>query len=318
MRKYQKGKIDPAMLAQVKTINTRIKSAGGKERYQRMSYALMDQITGSLNASTLLSHLMFLTGRGKLEDGWIYKTATELEEELGLTQRMQEGCRRSLVERGLIDEKRAGNNGRLHFRVNLDAVNAAFNQLYPGDFPPLHDSTEGANAQDVDSTFGGACFDNTGEEESTNGGNEKPHVWPIGTAQSDDENDTILNNIINTSTTNSGTEHTHDDAEVVGSFTTTCLKTLSGLGPSLISPSTKCHQVIVKRVTSASTRARAGLAPSGSQMALTSPSSPVAPSVSPVATRNSAIASSVSARSYGAWQASARASDESRWFVAPS
>ncbi len=216
MYTHQKGKVDPVLISRVKTINTGIKSAGGKRRYERMSFPLMDRITGGINASTLLSHLMFLTGRGKLDDGWIYKTAKEIEEELGLTQRMQEGCRRSLVERGLINQRRAGNNGRMHFRVNLDAVNAAFSELYPGEFPPLPDSTEEGNAQDGDATFGGACFDNTGEEESTNSGNGKSHVWPIGTGQSGDKDSTILNNIVNTSTT---TLNQEDEAEVGDSFT---------------------------------------------------------------------------------------------------
>jgi hypothetical protein len=80
-------------------------------------------ITGTANAALFLSQCLYWSERGK--DGWFYKTAGDWEAELGLTRREQETVRKVLVERGFIEEKRGGERGKMHYRVNEEVITAA-------------------------------------------------------------------------------------------------------------------------------------------------------------------------------------------------
>ena len=87
------------------------------------------KIAGSVTAGLFLSQLCYWTGKGKRDDGWFWKTQREMEEETTLTRYEQETARKHLIKRGLIEEKRAGIPGKLHYRVNVEAITNAIAAL---------------------------------------------------------------------------------------------------------------------------------------------------------------------------------------------
>ena len=103
-------------------------------------YVTFAKIAGSVAAGVMLSQLVYWTGKGNNPDGWIWKTAAEMEEETGLTRREQETARRRLRERGFIEERLAGVPATLHYRVNLDAVMEAAAQIGEKRQPSLAES----------------------------------------------------------------------------------------------------------------------------------------------------------------------------------
>ena len=103
-------------------------------------YVTFAKIAGSVAAGVMLSQLVYWTGKGNNPDGWIWKTAAEMEEETGLTRREQETARRRLRERGFVEERLAGVPATLHYRVNLDAVMEAAAQIGEKRQPSLAES----------------------------------------------------------------------------------------------------------------------------------------------------------------------------------
>lgn len=92
-------------------------------------YAILAKISGGVTAGVFLSQLIYWTGRGKQADGWIWKSADEMESETGLTRTEQETARRKLKDRGFIAERLAGVPATLHYRVDLDAIMRAIAQF---------------------------------------------------------------------------------------------------------------------------------------------------------------------------------------------
>ena len=54
--------------------------------------------------------------------GWFYKTGTDLKNEIGLTRRGYEKAREILMNLGILDYKRAGVFGKMHFRINTQKL----------------------------------------------------------------------------------------------------------------------------------------------------------------------------------------------------
>lgn len=77
----------------------------------------------------MLSQALYWRRRTRDEDGWFYKSQAEWQDETGMTRREQETARRRLAQAGLLEEKRKGVPARLHFRVNIDALEAALLSL---------------------------------------------------------------------------------------------------------------------------------------------------------------------------------------------
>ncbi|NBD34377.1 MAG: hypothetical protein GVY30_00075 [Chloroflexi bacterium] len=95
-------------------------------------------IGGGAAAGIFLSQLLYWTPRGKLPDGWIWKSAKEWEEETGLTPTEQRRARRKLKERELINEDLAGVPATLHFQVDLDRLAELLTgEGFPQDNDPL-------------------------------------------------------------------------------------------------------------------------------------------------------------------------------------
>jgi hypothetical protein len=105
-------------------------------------YPKMGRLTGGLKESVFLSQLIYWSGKQSNKEGWIYKTADELEEETGLTRREQERCRRELKRKNFILESVKGMPARLFFKVNFEAVNTAWEALLKSDSTTRTDSDD--------------------------------------------------------------------------------------------------------------------------------------------------------------------------------
>ncbi|WP_245911233.1 hypothetical protein [Neisseria iguanae] len=54
--------------------------------------------------------------------GWIYKTAADLNEKVGLARRGYEKARKFLSEKGIIQYKRAGVFCKMHWQINKEQL----------------------------------------------------------------------------------------------------------------------------------------------------------------------------------------------------
>lgn len=80
----------------------------------------------NLQANSLISSLFWWTQvseqKSPEKHGWIYKTAKHLKEELGLTRRGYEKARKLLLDLGIIQYKRAGVFGTMHWQINKQKI----------------------------------------------------------------------------------------------------------------------------------------------------------------------------------------------------
>lgn len=79
---------------------------------------------GGVKPGLFLCQLIYWSDRGS-DAEWIYKTQAEWEEETCLSRREQETARMKLVASGFVDEKRAGDHGIMHYKVNWEALEKA-------------------------------------------------------------------------------------------------------------------------------------------------------------------------------------------------
>lgn len=86
-------------------------------------------ITGSIEAALLLSQAVYWSKRTKDENGWFWKTATEWEEETGITRYGLETARKRLVGLGFMEENLRGIPAKMWYRVDAEAV---FNAIEHG------------------------------------------------------------------------------------------------------------------------------------------------------------------------------------------
>lgn len=101
-------------------------------------YADLCPVMGGVNATILLCQLISWTGSERDPEGWIYKKNEELTTETGLSRREQDTARARLLELGLVEIKRAGQPPILHYRVNKEAVNQAWESHCTNSPLPLH------------------------------------------------------------------------------------------------------------------------------------------------------------------------------------
>src|SRR5687767_10003525 len=59
-------------------------------------------------AGTFLRQLIYWVGKEHHQEGWIYKTQREMEEETGLSRYFQEKARKILVSQGVLKERKKG------------------------------------------------------------------------------------------------------------------------------------------------------------------------------------------------------------------
>lgn len=74
--------------------------------------------------------------QGYSEDGWMYRTQEELEHELAMSVKVQQRCRKDLVDAGILEEQRRQPNARLYYRVNWHNLELALNSIPSGQSKP--------------------------------------------------------------------------------------------------------------------------------------------------------------------------------------
>ena len=72
-----------------------------------------------LQAGLLLSQLLFWHGQGMRKDGFVFKTAEEMREELGMSRTSQETAIRVLKRYGVLDYKLAQVPAKRHFKLDI-------------------------------------------------------------------------------------------------------------------------------------------------------------------------------------------------------
>lgn len=82
-------------------------------------------MVGGVNACILLCHLLWWSDQGD-DPEWIYKTQRDIEDETGLTRREQDTARAKLVDLGLVLVERRGVPPVLHYHVDIDALELAW------------------------------------------------------------------------------------------------------------------------------------------------------------------------------------------------
>lgn len=91
-------------------------------------YPRIAKAVGGVKEAVFLCQLFYWKDKGEGADGWIYKTQAEIEDETGLSRYEQEHARKSLVKRGLIEEKYQRITHKMFYRVMPDALNLVWEQ----------------------------------------------------------------------------------------------------------------------------------------------------------------------------------------------
>lgn len=128
-------------------------------------YPGLRSITGSTTATIFICQFIYWTGKESSQDGWIYKTSADIEEETGLSYDEQKTARGKLVKAGLLEENYARLEHQMYFKVDLERLNEEWGKLNPQ--IPEH---------------GNACFGNTESPDSLNSNTE---ITPENTSSSE-------------------------------------------------------------------------------------------------------------------------------------
>lgn len=81
-------------------------------------HPMLAKILGGVKEAIFVSQLLYWHGKGSRPDGFIWKTREEFQEETGLTRYEQETARRHLRDLGVLEEKRKGVPGKMHYRLD--------------------------------------------------------------------------------------------------------------------------------------------------------------------------------------------------------
>lgn len=107
-------------------------------------YPKLRVLTGSTTATILLCQFIYWRGKESDPDGWLYKTAEEIEDETGLSYKEQKVARKHLKEAGFLEEHYARLDHNMRFRIDMSAIDERW-RMYQGDVP---ESTNGTMAND--------------------------------------------------------------------------------------------------------------------------------------------------------------------------
>lgn len=81
----------------------------------------------------LVSQLFYWKGKEQAEDGWIYKTKTELEAETGLSRYEQDTCTEDLKQKKILVTHYDRLDHRLYYRICTEALDAIMEADLPGE-----------------------------------------------------------------------------------------------------------------------------------------------------------------------------------------
>ena len=91
------------------------------------------RLGGSATAGLFLSQLLYWTGKGADEEGWIFKSQAEWTAETCLSRHEQEQARATWKELGVLEEKREGLPCRLYYRIAIDRLRELLQQMILAD-----------------------------------------------------------------------------------------------------------------------------------------------------------------------------------------
>lgn len=88
--------------------------------------AFADLRVGRVRSGTVAAVLLsqFVYWHNRMDSEWLYKTQVDITKETKLTRDEQETARKRLVALGVIDEQRRGVPGKMHFRINVERLEA--------------------------------------------------------------------------------------------------------------------------------------------------------------------------------------------------
>ena len=93
-------------------------------------YPKLRKVTGSTTATIMLCNLIYWRGKESGPDGWLYKTAEEIEDETGLSYREQQSARKQLVKQELVEERYQRLDHKMYFRVNLQVLDTKWSHCF--------------------------------------------------------------------------------------------------------------------------------------------------------------------------------------------
>ena len=104
-------------------IKSVISTFSGTERHITVPRVYLEML-GDFNTAAFLNQLIFWSDKTKRTDGYFYKTYTEWNEELLLSEYQVRRSAKILKENGFIDTKLKKANGSptLHYKVNMDKL----------------------------------------------------------------------------------------------------------------------------------------------------------------------------------------------------
>jgi len=83
---------------------------------------------GSMKQAVFICQMAYWKDKGEDPEGWIYKTAEEIETETSLTYKEQTTVRAALVEKKALQERYARTEHQMYFRVDWDVVNSIWDE----------------------------------------------------------------------------------------------------------------------------------------------------------------------------------------------
>ena len=100
-----------------------ISTFSGTERHITVPRVYLEML-GDFNTAAFLNQLVFWSDKTRRSDGYFYKTYTEWNEELLLSEYQVRRSAKTLKEKGFIDTKlkRANGSPTLHYKVNMDKL----------------------------------------------------------------------------------------------------------------------------------------------------------------------------------------------------
>lgn len=102
----------------------------GVSSRQVQYYPDLVPILGSVTATILFGQLLYWRGKEATQDGWLYKSQAEIQQETALTREEQETARKKMRETGVLRERKKGIPCRLWYWLDLDKVNVLWQENY--------------------------------------------------------------------------------------------------------------------------------------------------------------------------------------------
>ena len=178
--------------AQMRDLIARFSGQGNVIAIQRPYIAF----TGSLSTALLLSQIIYWSDRGHSEDGYFYKTYTEWEEEIGLSEYQVRKSATKLTSMGILTTrvKKANGNPTVHYKLKMPEFSESFLKFLGFDGEETSE-TEAKELRDgnlnfSDSSIASITTESTSKTTTKNGGDAAaslPH--PVGTPRKDDGDD---------------------------------------------------------------------------------------------------------------------------------